>query len=135
MFERQRERWISEAPSLVVACWGFFLCQPFSSLVGISISVQKRRATPSLPLFCIFSHLKSSAEYQESHQLSVARTEESRESSVCEFDHCKRAGNCHIPSPVRIAVLLEGQGAGEEMNIQLCYVHFPKWKRQLDKVT
>lgn len=134
MCERQRERWISEAPSLVVACCFFCVSAFFFPCGHLHLgSEEKGNAEPAS--FCIFSHLKSSAEYQASHQLSAARTKENRESSVCEFDHCKRAGNCHIPSPIRIAVLLEGQGAGEEMNIPLCYVHFPKWKRQLDKVT
>lgn len=54
---------------------------------------------------------------------------------MCEFDHCKTCWELSDALPIRIAVLLEGQGTGAEMNIPPCYVHFPKWKRQLDKVT
>lgn len=77
--------------------------------------------------------MKTSAEYQESRSELAVR--ERLRYSFFFLERGKRAGNCQILLPIRIAVLLEGQRAGKEANIPLSSVRFPNWKRRLDKVT
>lgn len=94
----------------VVFCVCARVCvSAFPSLVGISNSVQKKRAMPYQPSY-IFSYPKSSLEYQAPHQASAARTEE-RDSSWCvNLTTAKRAGNCQMHSPSALQSSSKGKG-------------------------
>ena len=114
--------------SLFVAVFCFFFCANlFFPCAHLRLgSDEEGNASSAFLKNYIFSHLKCSAEYQVSHHLPAAWAKKGTELSVCEFDHRKRAGNCHILSPSALQSSLKGRGQ-ERKWISRCFMcTFPK---------
>lgn len=118
----------------------FFLCQPF--LPSWASPPRFRRKGQRRACLLVFLATRNPPQNTK-HLISFpwlgleggGRKKKNRELSVCEFDHRKRAGNRHIPSPSALQSSLKGRGQ-ERKWISHCVMYISQsGNEELDKVT